>query len=290
MAPLAGLPNGATHSEANDVTPDGTSIVGVTNLGTPDATEFEAFRLSNTGELLLLGDLPGGQHLSLATAVSADGRTITGGSMSDAGYDAFAWTPETGMVGLGEALVGMTSSDGRDISADGRVIVGVGYFASGTDGRAFRWTNELGMQLLGVVPGYESGNGATAVSGDGSIIVGTASNDNGNGFANLSAPFVWDKFHGVRNLQQVLEEDYALATELSGWKLMAAVDISADGLSIVGNGVDPDGIQEAWLVRLDRPLTAPEPSTSALLLIIAMSLFTACRRRSRWSLRNTITR
>lgn len=126
MVPLDGLPEGASHSEANDVTPDGAFVVGLTHIGAPGPLEFEAYRLSDAGELLLLGDLPGGQRLSRAIAVSADGSTITGEATSESGYHAFVWTEESGMVGLGDASGLFTQSFGRNISADGKVIVGTG--------------------------------------------------------------------------------------------------------------------------------------------------------------------
>ena len=49
-----------------------------------------------------LGDLPGGIFLSFATGLSADGSEVTGGSISDAGFERFRWTSETGIVGLGK--------------------------------------------------------------------------------------------------------------------------------------------------------------------------------------------
>ncbi|MGK7929644.1 MAG: hypothetical protein AB4290_31120 [Spirulina sp.] len=39
--------------------------------------------------------------------------------------------------------------------------------------------------------------------------------------------------------------------DLTGWQLQVATAISSDGLSVVGDGVNPDGDREAWLARLD---------------------------------------
>ena len=47
---------------------------------------------------------------------------------------------------------------------------------------------------------------------------------------------------------------------LDGWILTDAVDVSADGHAIVGNGFDPSGQFQAWIV------TVPEPSMFALAL------------------------
>ena len=67
--------------------------------------------------------------------------------------------------------------------------------------------------------------------------------------AQWSEAFIWDKEKGMRSLKSVLENDYNL--DLAGWKLQGANDVSDDGLTIVGNGINPDGNFEAWMVQLD---------------------------------------
>ena len=60
MVPLSGLPQGARHTQANDITPDGTVIVGRTSIGITGAFDSEAFRMNIGGQAIGLGDLPGG--------------------------------------------------------------------------------------------------------------------------------------------------------------------------------------------------------------------------------------
>jgi len=45
----------------------------------------------------------------------------------------------------------------------------------------------------------------------------------------------------------LLIDEYGL--DLTGWKLTNAMDISADSLTIVGAGINPEGNYEAWIVR-----------------------------------------
>lgn len=64
-----------------------------------------------------LGDLPGGYYASAARSVSADGATVVGNAVTDTPFavrpiEAFRWTIDEGMVGLGDLPGGANSSDG----------------------------------------------------------------------------------------------------------------------------------------------------------------------------------
>jgi probable HAF family extracellular repeat protein len=72
-----------------------------------------------------LGDLPGAPFSSSAYGVSADGSVIVGWGASASGYEAFRWTSEGGMVGLGTTLPDSDSvSFAKGVSGDGSVVVG----------------------------------------------------------------------------------------------------------------------------------------------------------------------
>jgi len=93
------------------------------------------------------------------------------------------------------------------------------------------------------------------------------------GFASMTSSheieaFVWYPANGMRNLKDVLEKSCGL--NLTGWKLERATGISADGLTIVGGGINPDGHPEGWVA------TIPEPAT-----LILLGLGTALLRKRR---------
>ena len=121
-----------------------------------------------------LGDLPGGAFFSWATDVSYDGSAVTGWSIThtdDRGVystDAFRWTRETGMVGLGV----VDAYNDIKISADGSTIVGNGGGGHPERQVAFRWT-----QAPGPVPLQFGGSSypgvAWNVNGDGTTVVGS---------------------------------------------------------------------------------------------------------------------
>jgi probable HAF family extracellular repeat protein len=183
-----------------------------------------------------LGNLGNNSRDSSANAASADGSVVVGFSGNVSGYsEAFRWTQQTGMVGLG-SLIGNSDSEAKGVSADGSIIIG------SSNGQAFRWTQETGMMGLGSLIGNSEAKG---VSADGSIIVGSS---NGQGFR-------WTQSTGMVSLKETL---IGAGLDVSGWTLSSANAISADGFTIVGSGRNPSGQTEAWVANLD---PVPEPLT-----------------------------
>ncbi len=254
LSDLLEFPGGTHYSCANDVSADGSIIVGkaayamLMNPREPTEYYYQAYRWSDKnengqddpGELQGLGTLKEQEFPfspeSVANACTPDGSVIVGWSDSDDGSQAFLWTltdPDTGdgeMIGLG-ILNGHTSSIALDVSADGSVVIGKNYnytpfpFPTITDEIAF----------------------------------------------------IWDEFNGMRDLKVVLESEYGL--DLTGWTLTSASGISADGLTIVGSGINPDGNPEAWIV------TIPEPS--CLVLFSFAGLCLARRRKTLRTFKNS---
>jgi probable HAF family extracellular repeat protein len=176
---LDSLPGFAfSDATAVDVSADGNVIVGWSaGWQTPDGpvqTQAVRWVADGAGGFTVegLGDLPGGNFLSGARAVSADGTVILGYSESDLGQEAFLWTASGGMQGLGagsETLFAM--------SADGSVIVGGGIIWDTNNGvRNLRQVlTDLG------VPGMDNwlGIGALGISADGRTLVGVGTNPQG---------------------------------------------------------------------------------------------------------------
>jgi hypothetical protein len=106
------------------------------------------------------------------------------------------------------------------------------------------------MADLGDVPPADTGftlerYKPNACSGDGTAAVGTGFDDSGN-----YAPFYWSTTLGMRGLHAVLEEEFGV--DLTGWTLLEANGISADGRKIVGGGLRA-GNREGFVVTLDEP-------------------------------------
>ena len=267
MTGLGDLPGGNFRSSANGITADGSIIVGT---GRAD-TGREAFRWTANDGMVGMGFPPflpsGPDPWSTGLGISADGSVVVGAGNDIAANSnaAYRWTEATGMVYLGVLPHDAHAPSSRTVaaSADGSVVIGSSTSeTSGPPGdQAFRWTESEGLVGLGFLPGpiWEYYNRATAVSASGSVIVGISD------AAISEQAFLWTERHGIRSLQDVLITDLGL--DLTGWTLTEATGISADGLTIVGTGINPSGDTEAFIVTL------PEPGTIALIALGLPALF-----------------
>jgi probable HAF family extracellular repeat protein len=205
----------------------------------------------------ILPDLPGTQS-NLASDVSGDGMVVVGYCGPVPAAQACRWA-DGQVFGLGDLPGGSLVSSAGGVSFDGSIIVGVGSSANGIE--AFRWENGV-MVGLGDLPGGSFSSSAYDVAADGSVIVGRGRADSGD------EAFIWDEAHGMRNLRSVLVD---LDLDMSGWSLTRAHGISADGLTIVGEGVNPSGMGEGWIAHV------PEPTS---FLLLGLGLMTLWPRRS----------
>jgi len=221
---LPSFPPGASN-EGRGISADGLVVIGTSTLGTTRAAVWPT-----GGTPFLLrdenGDLPTATTLPLD--LSGDGSVIVGqGNFGNGGSEAFRWTAETGMVGIGDLDGGGFQSVANGVSNDGSVVVGSG--ATDMGGEAFRWTAETGMVGLGRFPGGTTASGAYGISGDGSVIVGHAGVP-GSGIQRV--PVRWTASHGWEELGLFPPEEQP-NTARSG----QATGASYDGSVIVGDAL-----------------------------------------------------
>ncbi|MDQ7012841.1 MAG: GC-type dockerin domain-anchored protein [Planctomycetota bacterium] len=235
------LPGGEFRSTVQGVSPRGDILVGSSNSERSSEGSGETYRWTAETGMVALGDLPGGLFRSGASAISADELVIVGGGRSEQGLEAYRWVEETGMVGLGYIPGGYPESTALAVSADGSVVVGNGYDA--THQRAFRWTEQAGMVALEKIHPDQIFQRVGGVSWDGDVIVGEV----GVGEVGFG-PFYWTPEGNTRWLADVLDE-HGIETH-HGWYLYKASAVSADGRTIVGWGINPDGDGEGWVAYL----------------------------------------
>jgi probable HAF family extracellular repeat protein len=243
---------GVPRAFGRAVSADGTTIAGT---GT-SSHGTEAFVLNLVvNQFVGLGALSQANFSSWAYGVSGDGSVVVGASYSAAQeLQAFRWTAAGGIQGLGFLASPANLArwgQAEAISADGSVIVGECRSNNSQNGmEAFRWTQAGGMVGLGDLAGGAFQSWAYAANNDGSVIVGRATIDGVSGpFGGGSAPraFIWDAVNGMRDLEQVLQNAGA---PITGWNLQEARSVSADGRTIVGTGIGPDGTTQAWIATV----------------------------------------
>ena len=237
-------------SVANGISQDGSVISGyATNNQIFSYTNITGYRFEN-GVSTSLPDLPGGSFDSGCLGAASDDGAIIAGRVRSAYappidlYQASYWNG-TSLVLLPALTGGVGFSEAYGVSADGSTCFGVSDSANSTPGfqvgEAVQWRNGNAL-ALGDLPGGNFTSVAFSCNADGSVIVGSGTTALG------TEAFIWDATHGMRRLQDVLLSDYGIST--TGWLLVRANAITPDGHTIVGEGVNPGGFPEGWVVHL----------------------------------------
>lgn len=200
-----------------------------------------------------------------ASGASRDGSVVVGTSSStETVFNPFMWTEQDGMTRITSFDSGVASG----VSRDGQWVFGRGAdSAAGTSG-VFRWSEDTGEQMLGFIPGLGQHDAyAMGISDDGSVIVGEARTE---GFSGIPwEAYIWTEGSGMQNLRHVLEHAHGL--DLTGWQLIEASAVSADGTTITGRAIDPEGTRRAFVA------VVPTPGVPLLLAPLTI----ACVRRRR---------
>lgn len=233
---LGDLAGGAFESLARDVSDDGLVIVG---YGT-SASGREAFRWSG-GTMTDLGDLAGGSFQSEANAVTPDGTRVTGYGTA-ANQHSFTWNPVDGLQDhYAAALAYAISSDGSQLAGHINATFVIPDIITINYHRATRWNGGTATVIGPESSGSPVDSTFYGLTPDGALAVGS--------FRNASGPYFavsHDAFNGVRNLKTVLTDN---GIDMTGWELTAATAVSADGSVVVGYGTNPNGQQEAWVIK-----------------------------------------
>lgn len=230
---------GGSYSRAYGVSGDGAVVVGDATSGS-DTFRGQAFRWTAESGMVGLGFLAG-RDMSVAFAISGDGSTIVGDSSlftsdprgaTTRSQEAFRWTQQGGMVGMGWLTDTDFQSSATGVSANGAVVVGY----SGR--RAFRWT--IGSGMVALDQGAFAASRALGVSGDGAVIVG-------DGFlpgADTTQAFRWTEATAMQSVAEWLAGAGVALPE--GLVLTTASGTNADGSVVVGTS----SARRAWLARV----------------------------------------
>ncbi|QQE12102.1 hypothetical protein JD969_01105 [Planctomycetota bacterium] len=240
------------ESTTRDISSAGNFIAGsifIDNIARP-------FRWSPQDGTTLLQTPSGSLFNGTAEAMSNDGSIIIGIHRSD-NEQAFRWTADQGMQILENLNPTNPNTQAKDISGNGQYIVG------SSTSNAVRWSPDGSIQIIDSLENAHN-SFALATSYDGSTVVGgaylTDSSMNASGF-------IWQENIGTQSIASFLT-NIGLTSEIQDWELQIIWDISDDGLTIAGEGINPDGNYEAWIA------TIPEPTSLILLSLTTLPLLT----------------
>jgi len=224
-----------------DLNADGTLAVGLAWYCPAGA---EGFVWSRTNGITALSHPKGPAGTSSrASAISADGRTIVG----------FSEDPPTGVrrpvrwfAGKTYLFAGAhTPGEATGVSSDGSQIVGQSWNTAASSSYAFHYSAGT-LLSLGTISGIQFDQSyANAVSDNGTT-VGWSGDPFGAGIE----AFIWTPKLGMQSLSKYLHQRGVLLP--FGITLTSALDISADGSTIVGVWQDAHFNQGGWMVRLKK--------------------------------------
>ncbi|MFM9995194.1 MAG: PEP-CTERM sorting domain-containing protein [Phycisphaerales bacterium] len=247
---LGGVPNSAAYGER--CSDNGSVVVGTGDytFGTTGILSGEAFRWTQATGMVGLGQMAtSGLLYTSAKGCSADGSVVVGYGTTDQGWEAFRWTQATGMVALGDHPGGAVDSAAISCTADGNTIVG--WILTDTRYEPATWTQATGWVSLGTLPVMGLDNFAADCTPDGSVVVGACNIAYGGlqGQEFSGQAFIWDAASGMRDIkEQLLLRD---VNAVVGWSLFVAAGVSADGTTIAGVGLNPQGEYEGWVAHLE---------------------------------------
>lgn len=262
---LGSLSLTAPYSAAMAVSGDGTHIVGQTN----DSKGGVAFRWSAANGMESLGRLPGAfSGGTTANAANDDGSIIVGSGEQ-------AGTPSpVAVIWKDGQLTTLPSPSGNIIHSAASDITSSYISGSATFGGPWPYqTHAVVWDLHGEFAPriLASPEGARQTGADAISMTGIAGGQSIIGDEALAV--LWDQ---VGNLFYLSEQLQTAGLETEGWQFLGVTGISDDGLTLVGNAINPDGMNQAWMVRDFQ--FVPEPAAPVLLLL-ASSLLIAVRRR-----------
>ncbi|HOJ53694.1 MAG: PEP-CTERM sorting domain-containing protein [Phycisphaerae bacterium] len=178
--------------------------------------------------------------------------------------------PPSGAVVIPSLSPERTGGMGLGISNNAQYATGYAY-ANSTDTHAFRWLVDSPTADHLLPFSGDIWSAGLDVADGGTVVGWTYGQSTGQRAVLWDTTGLWGSTSGAILVQDRLA---ALGLDVSQWAVLTeVVAISADGLTIAGNGIwAADGSIRGWVA------TIPEP-TAGLLILLGGSLAGACRRR-----------
>lgn len=246
------------------------SLEGFGRTSSVDISANGQIILGNVSPPNFYAILPGMPIPETQPVLWRDGEATAIGGLSRPGFPRVGFDPSGPYVWPQYSQSRTTTANA--LSADGSTVVGVEVLTrssiftdtlSSFEQAAILWREVSGWIDLGELKTsafqFQTSAAAIDVSADGSLVIGESGISTpclvcdclfGSCGTFKEVPFLWDEQRGMRELVDVLRLDYGLGFD--GWSLGEATAISDDGTTIIGNGTNPAGGEEAWRAVLQR--------------------------------------
>lgn len=231
------VPCGTDLASAWGIDHFGQTLVGLGWLPQLCRAHGTVWDLASGGPATDLGSLfPNGA--TRANGISGDGHIIVGWQDNAVGERLGArWVD-----GVEELIVtpaGENVGEVAETNFDGTTMIGQSYPFGNGNRIAWVWTSKKGFKGIDSGPVY-SYNSATAMSADGSLVGGVAREQS------EGRPRAWLFKNGTFTWLDELVQRRKLAP---GWKMTAVIGISDDGGTIAGQGINPSGYLEGFIIE-----------------------------------------
>ncbi len=229
-----GPPGDRVNASGDGISRDGSTVIGLARI---DGVGGRAVRWRSTTPEIL-HEPPAGAAGNSSWATNVDGsKVVVFQSLHSHVWEEGGAFTTISPQNLAYALPNAMSDDGS-------VVAGGSY--------AWRWTAVEGFQRL---PEFNDGRGAWLVedmNAEGTILAGGRLPTNVR--AGVHDAFYWTEATGTRYVHEVLQ-DYGV--DMTGWTLTRVQGLSADGKTLIGEGLNPQGRLETWYAFIPQPLPAP---------------------------------
>lgn len=285
LATFGSLPSGFFYGSADDVSADGTAVVGLISNG----TESNVFRWDASNGTSIVPRL---QATGFADPrISSNGLVIAGSTRGEFGASIPAiWNAATGVTpipALSGLPAGRTGSaiTASALSADGSIVAGtarIDLIFPATTNIPYRWAtvSPSAQVILNNAQLFPPDSGANPqdLSADGSVMVGNVASlgffrwtqttgyvffgftltdrearVSANGTTFITGSRYWSATTGIQPLTTVLT---SAGCNFSGWSSLVATDLSANGQTLCGYGTNPQGQTEGWYATIPSPVSA----------------------------------
>jgi hypothetical protein len=229
---LTGLP-GETHqdafwSEANDISADGTTVIGSVYIQQGATVDYHPFQWTAGGGMVDLGAVEG-SRTNKALRVSDDGSTVVGWFQGSVGRVPAVWRgPSTGARVLAAGITGEATAVNHDGTCIGGYATNYGI-----------WLWKAGQaQLVGGVPNTPS-VAVAAISDDCNTVFMTAANPYG--------AWVWTQGIGIRSFASYVVSRGVQQTAIDGWSFKHSSAMTPDAQVFAGSGFDLNDLPPAFI-------------------------------------------